>query len=153
MILVTGGTGFIGSHLVERLAAQGRAVRCLVRPTSGLRDLPQTGIQVVRGDLESGAGLADALRGVDTVIHLAGVTKARAPIDYDRGNAAATAQLVRAAGSGGLRRFVHVSSLAAAGPSSGQCAADRGRRTASRLAVRPLEARGRAIRASVAVGR
>ncbi len=117
MILVTGGTGFIGSHLVERLAAQRRAVRCLVRPSSNLRDFP-AGIELAQGDLESGAGLADALHAVDTVIHLAGVTKARSPADYDRGNAAATAQLVGAAASSGIHRFVHVSSLAAAGPSS-----------------------------------
>ncbi len=117
MILVTGGTGFIGSHLVERLVAHGRPVRCLVRRTSAIAGLPLAAIEVAQGDLESGAGLAEALRGVDTVIHLAGVTKARVPADYERGNAGATAQLLRAAGD--IRRLVHVSSLAAAGPSPG----------------------------------
>ncbi len=116
MILVTGGTGFIGSHLVERLVAQGRPVRCLVRRTSAIAGLPLAAIEVAQGDLESGAGLAEALRGVDTVIHLAGVTKARVPADYERGNTGATAQLLRAAGD--IRRLVHVSSLAAAGPSA-----------------------------------
>lgn len=116
MILVTGATGFIGSHLVERLVAQGRAVRCLVRRSSAVAGLPAA-VELAHGDLESGAGLAEALRGADTVIHLAGVTKASVPADYDRGNAAATAQLLRAAGD--VRRLVHVSSLAAAGPSAG----------------------------------
>ena len=115
MILVTGATGFIGSHLVERLAAHGRPVRCLVRRTSDLAGLPR-GIEVAYGDLESGAGIAEALVCVETVLHLAGVTKALTAADYDRGNALATANLVRAAGN--VRRFVHVSSLAAAGPSA-----------------------------------
>jgi dihydroflavonol-4-reductase len=114
MILVTGGTGFIGSHLVERLTEQGRAVRCLVRRTSAVGSLPAA-VERMEGDLETGAGLAEALRGVDTVMHLAGVTKGRVPADYDRGNATATSNLVSAAS--GVRRFVHVSSLAAAGPS------------------------------------
>jgi|SRR5580658_819976 dihydroflavonol-4-reductase len=114
MILVTGGTGFIGSHLVERLVAQGRALRCLVRRSSTAANLPRD-IDLALGDLESGAGLAEALRGVDTVIHLAGVTKARIAAEYDRGNATATANLLRAAGNVG--RLIHVSSLAAAGPS------------------------------------
>jgi len=115
MILVTGGTGFIGSHLVERLIAEGRAVRCLVRRTSVVRDVPAAAERVT-GDLRTGAGLAEALSGVDTVIHLAGVTKARIPADFSRGNAEATANLLEAAGK--VRRFVHVSSLAAAGPGS-----------------------------------
>jgi nucleoside-diphosphate-sugar epimerase len=114
MILVTGATGFIGSHLVERLAAQGRLPRCLVRRSSMAGNLPRA-IELAYGDLESGAGLAEAVRGVDTIIHLAGVTKARTIADYDRGNAVATANLLRAAGN--VERFVHVSSLAAAGPS------------------------------------
>jgi nucleoside-diphosphate-sugar epimerase len=125
MILVTGGTGFIGRHLVERLVAKGRPVRCLVRSSSQLGGLPIGSIELANGDLASGpegASLAQALEGVDTVIHLAGITKARAVSDYHTGNAAATANLLRAAGD--VRRFVHVSSLAAAGPSERDRAID-----------------------------
>jgi len=85
-----------------------------VRRSSTAGNLPRA-IELAYGDLESGAGLAEAVRGVDTIIHLAGVTKARTIADYDRGNAVATANLLRAAGN--VERFVHVSSLAAAGPS------------------------------------
>ncbi len=119
MILVTGGTGFIGSWLVERLASEGRAVRCLVRRSGAAGSLPRT-VDLAQGDLATGAGLAEALRGADTIIHLAGVTKALHPLDYLRGNAEATAQLLRAAAGSEVRRFVHVSSLAAAGPSPGE---------------------------------
>ncbi|HXB69364.1 MAG TPA: NAD-dependent epimerase/dehydratase family protein [Candidatus Acidoferrales bacterium] len=123
MILVTGGTGFIGAHLVRRLAASGQAVRCLVRRQASPRNLP-SGVEAVYGNLISGEGLPEALRGTDTVIHLAGVTKALAPADYYAGNALATRNLLgalAAALAGGLAgrgpRLVHVSSLAAVGPS------------------------------------
>jgi nucleoside-diphosphate-sugar epimerase len=116
MILVTGGTGFIGSHLVESLAAARQPVRCLVR-AGRARNLPPT-VEVATGDLATGDGVAAALAGVDTVIHLAGVTKALAPGDYYRGNARATESVARAA-QGRTLRFVHVSSLAAIGPSDG----------------------------------
>jgi len=116
MILVTGGAGFIGSHLVARLAGEGRAVRCLVRRTTSLRNLPRTGIELAYGDLASGDGLEQAARGVHTVIHLAGTTKATTVSGYYAGNQGATANLLRVAG--GVKRFVHVSSMAAAGPST-----------------------------------
>jgi nucleoside-diphosphate-sugar epimerase len=116
MILVTGGTGFIGGHLVARLVAQGRPVRCLVRRSSALQNLPRAGIDLAYGDLATGEGLPEAVRGVDTVIHLAGTTKAAAVSGYYTGNAGATANLLRVAGA--VRRFVHVSSMAAAGPST-----------------------------------
>ena len=114
MILVTGGTGFIGTHLLERLAAKGESVRALVRRTGVPRSLP-AGVETVYGDLASGAGLAGALDGADVVIHLAGVTKALWPEDYYRGNVRATDQLARAMAGRGMR-LVHVSSLAAIGP-------------------------------------
>jgi nucleoside-diphosphate-sugar epimerase len=115
MILVTGGTGFIGSHLLDRLSSAGAPVRCLIRKKSGRPKLP-SGVEPVPGDLESGAGVAAALAGVDLVIHLAGVTKALTPAQYYAGNARATETLVRAM-AGGAARLLHVSSLAAAGPS------------------------------------
>jgi dihydroflavonol-4-reductase len=111
MFLVTGATGFIGSHLVDKLCASGMAVRAMVRRID--RDWPCPTAQC---DLLAGAGLEDALEGVDTVIHLAGATKALSSEGYYRANVEATAALARA-----LRHravgLVHVSSLAAAGPS------------------------------------
>jgi nucleoside-diphosphate-sugar epimerase len=115
MTLVTGGTGFIGTHLVRRLAASGQPVRCLVRRRARPRNLP-AGVEAVYGNLISGDGFKEALRGVDTVIHVAGVTKALAPAEYYAGNARATRNLAGALAGRGLR-LVHVSSLAAIGPS------------------------------------
>lgn len=112
MILVTGATGFIGSHLVEMLHARGEAVRALVRRQGSL-----PGVDLAYGDVVSGAGLEQALSDVDIVIHLAGATKALRPTDYYTVNVRGTEMLARAT-AGRPIRFVHVSSLAAAGPSS-----------------------------------
>jgi len=111
MFLVTGATGFIGSHLVEKLCASGRPVRALVRRVD--RDWP---CATACCDLATGHGLEAALDGVDTVIHLAGATKALTPDDYHLANVRATGTLVRAI-AGRAVRLVHVSSLAAVGPS------------------------------------
>jgi len=77
MTLITGGTGFIGMHLLERLAGAGAAVRALVRPRKAARALP-AGVEAVYGDLATGEGIDAAIAGADTVIHLAGATKALA---------------------------------------------------------------------------
>ena len=119
MILVTGGSGFIGSHLVEKLCSNGEQVRLLVRRP---RLFPNSPVELAMGDLVSGEGLASALTGADTVIHLAGVTKALSADDYYAGNVTATENLARAV-AGILShtgiRMVHVSSLAAIGPAPG----------------------------------
>ncbi len=112
MTLVTGASGFIGSHLVSKLTAIGERVRCLLRRKIVL----PSGAEPAFGDLITGEGIADAIRGVDAVIHLAGVTKALRAEDYHKGNARATENLVRAL-AGQSVRLVHVSSLAAIGPS------------------------------------
>jgi dihydroflavonol-4-reductase len=120
MILVTGGTGFIGSHLVDALCRGAEPFRCLVRPKRA-RTVPPC--DTVEGDLATGAGLSEALRGVDTVIHLAGVTKALSADEYYKGNARATEILARAVQERPIR-VVHVSSLAAIGPSHGAAAVE-----------------------------
>ncbi len=119
MILITGGTGFIGSCLVEALCANGEPVRCLIRQDSYKRRalaLP-AGAELVFGDLVSGEGLNEAVKGADTVIHLAGVTKALSTSEFYAGNVRATENMARAVAGRGVR-LVHVSSLAAIGPST-----------------------------------
>ena len=108
MILVTGATGFIGSHVAETLLAQGEKVRALIRPSSSLRYLPAVDVAT---------GLEEALAGVTAVIHLAGATKALRAADYYEANVKATERLARAIGGRDIR-LVHVSSLAAVGPAT-----------------------------------
>ncbi len=114
MILVTGATGFIGGHLVETLCASGEPVRCLLRRPAHTA-LPSAA-ETVLADLSRPDSLHQALDGVDVVIHLAGTTKALAPAGYYTGNAG-TARNLALAAAGRPLRFVHVSSLAAIGPS------------------------------------
>ena len=116
MILVTGGSGFIGGNLVERLIAGGERVRCLVRRRAVAA---HARVESVPGDLLTGSGVAEALEGVDRVIHLAGVTKVLRASEYERGNVLATETLAQAiARAGRPIRLVHVSSLAAVGPAA-----------------------------------
>lgn len=117
--LVTGGTGFIGSHLVELLLKKGHSVRCLVRTTSDLTWLKGLPVEYVHGDLFDHQALRTAVSGVDYVYHSAGVTKAKTKEEYFRGNAEGTRNLLEAviAVNKGIHRFVHISSQTAAGPS------------------------------------
>jgi nucleoside-diphosphate-sugar epimerase len=119
MILVTGGTGFIGSHVLDRLAVAGEPVRALVRRKTKL----PAGVEPAYADLTDAHALPDAVRGVTAIIHIAGVVRAVRPADYYSGNMSATENLARAAAGKGIR-FVHVSSIAACGPCPGPEALD-----------------------------
>ena len=117
--LVTGGTGFIGSHLVAELLANGWTVRCVVRPTSNLHWLDGLSIQPVTGDVTSpdGTALKNALDGASVVFHLAGTTSSATEEGYTRINVGGTRHLVDAmtvAAPDAL--LVLCSSISAAGP-------------------------------------
>lgn len=115
--LVTGASGFIGSHLVDHLLAQGRTVRALLRHSSSSQWLP-SGIEVVRMGPWSAEELQPALAGIDRVYHVAGVTHADTREEFLRFHVASTQTLLDACcRAGGVSRVVVFSSLAAAGPS------------------------------------
>lgn len=117
-VLVTGGSGFLGSHLIESLLEDpGREVFALVRDPSKPRWLEGIdGVRWLTGDLETLPGLP---AGLECVFHLAGLTKTLRPSEYYTVNRDGTANLLRALeGQKARLRFVHLSSLAAVGPSS-----------------------------------
>jgi nucleoside-diphosphate-sugar epimerase len=118
-VFVTGGTGFVGAHVVAALRRRSHAVACLVRdPRKAERTFGAEPPELIRGDLDDAAALARGAAGADAIVHLAGLTAARSRAELFAVNASGTRAVVEAARAAGgtLRRFVHVSSLAAAGP-------------------------------------
>jgi nucleoside-diphosphate-sugar epimerase len=117
--LVTGGTGFIGSHLVEALAARNWRVTCLVRATSKTEFLKKFPVQFVLGSAENREILEKAVQGQDYIFHLAGRIRSASRKAYDLANRQLTRNLIEAClrKNKSLKRFVHISSIAAAGPS------------------------------------
>lgn len=119
-VLLTGASGFVGSHILDALCAREMAVVLLLRHSSSLRfiepHMPQ--VEVRRGALDDPASLVAALAGVTHVIHCAGIIKARLASEFDRINALGTRHLVEAVNSraGSVVRLVHLSSMAAGGP-------------------------------------
>jgi dihydroflavonol-4-reductase len=116
-LFLSGGTGFVGSHVAREFLAQGWRVRALVRRPERAGLLPG-GVETVRGDLLDTDGYRRHLRDCAAVVHSAGATRARSLAEFRRVNVACTEALVTAASEMCPQAmFVHVSSQAAAGPS------------------------------------
>jgi uncharacterized protein YbjT (DUF2867 family) len=112
VILLTGATGTIGSALLRRLVADGTAVRCLVRDPKRLGP-ERVRVQIALGNLADPSSFRNALRGVDTVIHLAASIRDQPRGSIEELNALATLRLVRAAERAGVQRFYFMSALGA----------------------------------------
>lgn len=116
--LVTGATGFIGTTLVEHLLGRGEEVRALVRDPGRAGELRELGAELVRGDVSRPESLVAAVPDVEVVVHVAGLVKAVTREELFAVNAEGTRELARAAARSKGTKFVLVSSLAAAGPST-----------------------------------
>jgi nucleoside-diphosphate-sugar epimerase len=111
-LAITGGTGFVGSHLLDVALAEGHDIAALTR-----RDQPpREGLDWIAGDLQDREALRHLVDGADAIIHVAGTINAPNAAGFDKGNVQGTLAMLAAATAGGVRRFVHVSSLAAREP-------------------------------------
>jgi len=113
---VTGGTGFVGTHLVRALREQGDRVTCLVRSSARAAGLGWADVRLVQGDLDSAAALREGCAGAEIVYHVAGRISARNLREFRDVNRDGTARVLEAAQAAAPRRFVHVSTLAVGGP-------------------------------------
>jgi uncharacterized protein YbjT (DUF2867 family) len=112
VLLLTGATGTVGRALLDELMAEGRPVRCLVRDPRRL-GADRVRVQIALGDLGDHLSFRHALRGVDTVVHLASVIRDQPHGSIEELDGVATWRLVRAAERAGVRRFVFFSTLGA----------------------------------------
>jgi dihydroflavonol-4-reductase len=120
-VLVTGGTGFVGGAIVERLLADGRAVKALARSDESARALQELGAEPVRGDVLDAEALTAAMSGCEVVYHAAGVNAfcLRDPSPLFEVNVQGSVNVVHAAASARVRRVVYTSSAAAIGEPHG----------------------------------
>jgi 2-alkyl-3-oxoalkanoate reductase len=120
-ILVTGGNGFVGRHVVSALQDRGDDIRVLALPSEDTSWLEQRGVTVYRGDVRVPGSLARPMQGANAVLHLAAMMDVWRPIgDYQAVNVTGTENVGRAALAAGVRRFVHMSSSSVYGMALGR---------------------------------
>jgi uncharacterized protein YbjT (DUF2867 family) len=112
IIAITGGTGFVGGHLLRVARAASYEVRALTR---GWRP-PQDGIDWIEGALDQPESLAALCAGADAIVHIAGLINAATRAGFESVNVGGTLAMIDAARAAGVRRFIHISSLAAREP-------------------------------------
>ena len=111
-LAITGGTGFVGLHLIDVALAAGHTIKALTRR----EQQPRENVDWIAGDFGSRDALEQLVGHADAVIHVAGTITAPNAAAFEKGNVAGTLAMLAAATAGGVQRFVHVSSLAAREP-------------------------------------
>ena len=124
--LVTGASGFVGSAVVRALLDRGETVRAFVRPSSDRRNFEDLKVGVEVGDLRDRASLDRAVRGCDTVFHVAADYRLWVPhpVEMFSANVDGTRNVMEAAGNAGVRRIVYTSSVATLGLPQGDAPAN-----------------------------
>jgi nucleoside-diphosphate-sugar epimerase len=112
IVAITGGTGFVGSRLIDAALAAGHGVKALTRR----EQQPREGVEWIPGDLASRAALEAMVSEAEALIHAAGVISAPTAAAFEQGNVTGTLAMLAAATAGGVQRLIHVSSLAAREP-------------------------------------
>src|SRR3954454_15096316 len=111
-LAITGGTGFVGSHLIHAALAAGHEVQALTR-----REQPEReSVEWIGGSLDDRSALERLVTDADAIVHVAGVINAPDAAGFEHGNVAGTLEMLAAATAGWVKRFIHVSSLAAREP-------------------------------------
>jgi len=111
MILVTGGTGFVGSHLIKQMRQEGLAVRAVVRNPEKAQALRDLGVEVVPGDMADRSSLEKAVQGIERVVHLVGIIQEAPGVTFRGVHVDGTRNLVEAARKAGVRHFLFQSAL------------------------------------------
>ena len=111
MILVTGGTGFVGSHLIRRMRQEGIPVRAIVRDPGTARTLKDLGVDVVKGDIADTDSLEKATVGVERIIHLVGIIQEVPGATFQSVHVDGTRNLLEAASKSNVRHFFYQSAL------------------------------------------
>jgi NADH dehydrogenase len=110
-VFLTGGTGFVGQHMLRRLLDDGHSLRALVRDSTKSVDLPHGNVDYVPGDVVSGAGLGEGMKGCDAVIHLVGIIVKKGANTFEAVHHSGTRNVVEAAKRNSIRRFIQMSAL------------------------------------------
>jgi len=111
MILVTGGTGFVGKHLCQRMRADGLSVRTIARDPDKARALKDLGVEVVKGDISDKTSLEQAAAGIERVVHLVGIIQETPGATFQSVHVDGTRSLLEAAKKAGVRHVVYQSAL------------------------------------------
>ncbi|MCX7793783.1 MAG: complex I NDUFA9 subunit family protein [Thermodesulfovibrionales bacterium] len=111
-LFIAGGTGFVGTHLIEALLEQGLSFKCLVRDEKKALKLKEEGIETHIGDITDKASLKDALKGIDIVVHLVGIIEGSKE-DFKKIHVEGTENLIKEALKSDIKLFVYQSALGA----------------------------------------